>query len=144
MDNPNLDYTRPNLSYKTWPIDDDIVISGISGRFPESDNIDELAANLINNVDMVTRDDRRWPIGLNDNQTSRSGKIKNLKYFDNAYFCTLPILADSMEPGSRIILETTYEAIADAGIAPQQIRGTKTGVYVGINTVGMAFHVLFK
>lgn len=136
------------------PIDDDIVISGIGGRFPESDNIDELASNLLNGVDMVTRDGRRWPIGkspftfepifcshdyivgLNDNSTSRSGKIKNLEYFDNSYFCTLPILADNMEPGSRIILETTYEAIADAGIAPPQIRGSKTGVYVGINSVG--------
>lgn len=44
-------------------IDDDIVISGISGRFPESDNIDELKENLYNHVDMVTEDDRRWPVG---------------------------------------------------------------------------------
>lgn len=81
--------------------------------------------------------------GLYNDQTSRSGKIKNLEYFDNSYFCTIPILADTMEPGSRIILETTYEAIADAGIAPQKIRGTKTGVYVGINTVGMFFFLYF-
>lgn len=78
-------------------------------------------------------------LGLNDNHASRSGKIKNLDKFDNTYFCTLQILAESMEPGSRIILETTYEAIADAGIAPQSIRGSKTGVYVGINTVGKLF-----
>lgn len=45
-------------------IDDDIVISGISGRFPESENIDELKENLYNNVDMVTEDDRRWPVGM--------------------------------------------------------------------------------
>lgn len=43
--------------------DDDIVISGISGRFPESDNIDELNDNLYNHVDMVTEDNRRCPIG---------------------------------------------------------------------------------
>ena len=47
-----------------------------------------------------------------------------------------------MDPGSRIILETTYEAIADAGIAPQAIRGTRTGVYCGINTVGKLAVVL--
>lgn len=74
--------------------------------------------------------------GLNANEASRSGKIKDLALFDSTYFCTLPIIADHMEPGSRIILETTYEAIADAGIAPQQIRGSRTGVYCGINTVG--------
>ncbi|KAI2797161.1 hypothetical protein BLOT_011139 [Blomia tropicalis] len=137
-DPPGLDYSRPNLSAKTWPIDDDIVISGISGRFPESDSMDELESNLMNHVDMVTCDDRRWPVGLNDNKTSRVGKLKCLSKFDNTYFCTLPIIADCMEPGSRIILETTYEAIADSGIAPQLIRGTRTGVYCGINTVACA------
>ena len=54
----------PNCEKKSWPIDDDIVISGIGGRFPESDNLDELANNLIDNIDMVTRDERRWPIGM--------------------------------------------------------------------------------
>ena len=29
-----------------WQVDEEIVISGISGRFPESDNIDELKDNL--------------------------------------------------------------------------------------------------
>ena len=42
---------------------DEIVISGISGRFPESNTIDEFAENLFNNVDMITEDDRRWPTG---------------------------------------------------------------------------------
>jgi fatty acid synthase len=42
---------------------EDIVISGISGRFPESDSVDEFAKNLYNNVDMITEDDRRWPTG---------------------------------------------------------------------------------
>lgn len=43
--------------------DDDIVISGISGRFPSSDSIQEFKDNLFNGVDMVTADDSRWPIG---------------------------------------------------------------------------------
>jgi cell shape-determining protein MreC len=40
-----------------------IVISGIGGRFPESDTVDEFANNLYNNVDMIVDDDRRWPTG---------------------------------------------------------------------------------
>ena len=40
---------------------DDIVISGIGGRYPESDSLDEFRDNLYNNVDMITGDDRRWP-----------------------------------------------------------------------------------
>ncbi len=42
---------------------DDIVISGIACRLPESDNVEEFAQHLFNGDDMVTEDDRRWPPG---------------------------------------------------------------------------------
>lgn len=44
-------------------LDDDVVISGLSGRFPESDSVDEFKRNLFDGVDMVTDDERRWPKG---------------------------------------------------------------------------------
>ena len=43
--------------------DDEIVISGISGRFPDSDNIRHFQENLFNKVDLVSGDDRRWKLG---------------------------------------------------------------------------------
>lgn len=42
---------------------DEIVIAGISGRLPESNNLEEFWENLINGVDMVTEDNRRWKPG---------------------------------------------------------------------------------
>jgi fatty acid synthase len=42
---------------------DEIVISGISGRFPESENFDEFAKNLFANKDLIKEDERRWPKG---------------------------------------------------------------------------------
>ena len=42
-------------------IEDQVVISGMSGRFPESDSTDEFAYNLYQNRDLITEDDRRWP-----------------------------------------------------------------------------------
>ena len=42
---------------------DDVVISGISCRLPESDNIEEFRQHLIDKDDMVTDDERRWPKG---------------------------------------------------------------------------------
>lgn len=42
---------------------EEIVISGIAGRFPESDNVEILKKNLFDKVDLVTDDDRRWKIG---------------------------------------------------------------------------------
>ncbi len=46
-----------------FEVDEDIVISGIAGRFPEADTLDEFADNLYKNINMVTLDDRRWPQG---------------------------------------------------------------------------------
>ena len=39
------------------------VISGISGRYPESDNIDEFWTKLLQGTELYTADDRRWPLG---------------------------------------------------------------------------------
>ena len=42
---------------------EDIVVSGLGGRFPSSNSLDEFAENLYNKVDMITPDDNeeRWP-----------------------------------------------------------------------------------
>lgn len=42
---------------------DEVVISGIAGKFPESDNIRQLQNNLFNKVDLGTEDNRRWRQG---------------------------------------------------------------------------------
>jgi len=42
---------------------EEIVISGIAGRFPNSDNVEVLKKNLFNKVDLITDDDRRWKLG---------------------------------------------------------------------------------
>jgi fatty acid synthase len=42
---------------------EDVVISGVAGYFPESENVYQLRNNLFNKVHMVTVDDRRWKFG---------------------------------------------------------------------------------
>ncbi|XP_063375221.1 fatty acid synthase-like [Cydia amplana] len=111
--------------------DSEVVLTGLSGRLPESDNIDEFARNLFEGVDMVTDDDRRWTPGMHG-LPSRLGKLKDLKHFDAAYFNLFDKQADVMDPGMRILLEVTHETIVDAGYNPIELRGTRTGVYVGV------------
>lgn len=62
----------------------------------------------------------------------RTGKINNVDKFDAKYFDIPFIEAHQMDPQSRIVLEHTYEAIIDAGLNPNDLRGTKTGVFVGV------------
>jgi len=41
----------------------EVVISGVGGKFPMSENMDELRRNLNNKVNMVTENDCRWNKG---------------------------------------------------------------------------------
>ena len=50
---------------KTIPAaDDDVVISGISCRLPESENMEEFRQHLLRGEDMVTETNRRWQQGI--------------------------------------------------------------------------------
>jgi acyl transferase domain-containing protein/NADPH:quinone reductase-like Zn-dependent oxidoreductase/thioesterase domain-containing protein/acyl carrier protein len=109
---------------------EDVVISGVSGRFPESDNVEEFAQNLLNGVDMVTEQERRWPNGL-FGLPKRNGTIKDISRFDAEFFGINPKQVDNMDPQLRLLLEVTHEAIFDSGINPSEIRGTRTGVFIG-------------
>lgn len=115
-------------------IQDDICITGFSGRLPESSNIEEFKKNLFEGVDMVNDEPRRWPAGLHDLPT-RIGKIKDddLQNLDAQFFKLHQKQAECMDPQLRMLLECTYEAIIDAGVNPQDIRGSRTGVYIGVS-----------
>lgn len=82
---------------------------------------------------MVTNDERRWPSGLHGLPT-RTGKIKDLASFDATFFGVHAKQAHVMDPQLRMLLELTYEAIVDAGFNPNDVRGSKTGVFVGVSS----------
>nr|DBA27527.1 TPA: hypothetical protein GDO54_008007 [Pyxicephalus adspersus] len=111
---------------------EEIVIAGIAGRLPESDNLQEFWDNLIQGVDMVTEDDRRWKPGLYG-LPARNGKLKEINKFDASFFGVHPKQAHTMDPQLRLLLEISYEAIVDGGINPSDLRGTNTGVWVGVS-----------
>lgn len=66
---------------------EDVVIAGISGRLPESDSLEEFWENLINGVDMVTEDDRRWTPGWTY-RTFLSLRDHRVRALSNAQFTT--------------------------------------------------------
>eukprot|EP00102_Acyrthosiphon_pisum_P027204 XP_016664414.1 PREDICTED: fatty acid synthase [Acyrthosiphon pisum] len=111
----------------------EVVISGIAGRFPECNSTEEFKQKLYNNADLLTVDNRRWSPGMYG-VPSRTGKLKEINKFDAEFFGIHSKLANAMDAQLRILLEVTHEAIVDAGVNPQDIRGTRTGVYVGMMT----------
>ncbi|KAG4073632.1 hypothetical protein HA402_000856 [Bradysia odoriphaga] len=109
---------------------DEIVISGIAGRFPNTNNMKELAHNLYNKVDMIDDDESRWK-HFHPEIPTKAGKIRNIEKFDSSFFATLNKHANWTDPQMRMLLEHAYEAILDAGVSPQSLFGSKTGVFIG-------------
>ncbi|KOB67851.1 Fatty acid synthase, partial [Operophtera brumata] len=63
----------------------------------------------------------------------RNGKLKDLAHFDNTFFGVHAKQAHLMDPQLRLLLELTHECIVDAGLSPAELRGSRTGVYVGVS-----------
>lgn len=47
----------------TVSLEDEVVISGLAGVYPDSDNVTDFANKLFNKVDLISDDDRRWKLG---------------------------------------------------------------------------------
>ncbi|XP_055643690.1 fatty acid synthase-like [Toxorhynchites rutilus septentrionalis] len=112
-------------------LNDCVVISGISGRFPQSDNMHEFAANLYSGRDLMDDWETRWPQTMSD-VPRRSGKINNLDKFDREFFGFNRNQCNTMDAQQRLLLEHVYEAILDAGVNPETLRGSKTGVFTAV------------
>ncbi|MCU1503876.1 MAG: polyketide synthase, partial [Ilumatobacteraceae bacterium] len=58
--------------------------------------------------------------------------------FDAPFFGISPREAESLDPQQRLLLEVAWETFEHAGIAPDQLSGTSTGVFVGLGTYDYA------
>lgn len=81
---------------------------------------------------MTTDKEARWSDSLSQDLPRRKGIINNLNKFDASFFGIHSKQANAMDPQGRQIIECAYEAIIDAGIHPQTLRGSKTGVFVAV------------
>ncbi|KYN01673.1 PREDICTED: fatty acid synthase-like [Cyphomyrmex costatus] len=121
---------------------EEIVISGIAGRFPNSDNMNELRENLFNKIDLLRADHGRWKMEHED-IPRRMGTINKVQKFDADFFGLSFEQAHLLSPEMRLLLESTYEAIIDAGINPKQLRGKNTAVIIGISIVEAQTDLLY-
>ena len=66
--------------------------------------------------------------------TRRGGFLRQVDQFDAACFGISPREAQTLDPQQRLLLETTLESMESAGLAPDTLVGSSTGVFVGITT----------
>lgn len=119
-----------------------IAIIGIGCRFPGGvtgpDAFWDRLARGVDAIQEIPKD--RWDIdavydpdpATPGRMCTRSGGfIEGIDRFDPGFFGVSRGEADGMDPQQRILLEVAYEAIEDAGIAPDRLAGSATGVFIG-------------
>ncbi len=116
---------------------DMIAIIGVGCRFPGAPTPEAFWELLQTGQDAITQvPDERWNVsalaGLN---TSRwGGFLSDVDQFDAEFFSISPREATSLDPQQRLLLEVSWEALENANLAPADLAGSQTGVFVGIST----------
>src|SRR5206468_2274554 len=112
-------------------------IVGMGCRFPGGiTDPDALWRFFVDGGDAIrqapsTRASLRAPAG----QPARLGSfLDDVDRFDAPFFEISAREARSMDPQQRLLLEVSWEALERAGVRPSTLRGSRTGVYVGVMT----------
>ena len=66
--------------------------------------------------------------------TRRGGFVSNVDQFDPQHFGLAPTEAPHLDPQHRLLLETAWESLEHAAIAPDRLAGSDVGVFVGISS----------
>ncbi|KAL8766387.1 MAG: hypothetical protein Q9209_006821 [Squamulea sp. 1 TL-2023] len=121
-----------------------IAVVGISCRFPAGATDPEKFWKMLSGGESawsdVPQDRFTWetfhhPSPDMDGTTNHRGGHflkQNIAAFDAGFFAIHPTEASSMDPQQRVQLETAFEALENAGLTLEEIRGSDTAVYVAV------------
>ncbi|MDO5076732.1 polyketide synthase Pks13 [Corynebacterium sp.] len=118
----------------------DIAIVGMAARYPKAHTIAEFWDLIISGRDAMSElPEGRWSEYATDDvmmakmaaTQTISGYIEDIASFDAEFFGLSPLEAANMDPQQRIVLELAWEALEQAHIPANTLRGENVGVYIG-------------
>lgn len=139
---------QPTQAVKPQTGRDDVAIIGMSCRFPGAKNLRQFWDNLLNGVDSVREIPAdRWDVDrfyspepeVGKMYTKEGGYLEDVADFDAAFFNISDQEACWIDPQHRLLLENTWNALEDAGIAADAIDDRNVGVFMGIMSQDYAF-----
>lgn len=117
---------------------DDIAVIGMACQFPNgADSLEHYWEKLLEGYDGITdvpqeRTQLKEFCEKNDLHI-KGGFIENIDKMDAGFFGITPIEAKYLDPQQRLLLTNSYLALQDAFLDKKKLRGSKTGVFIGIS-----------
>ena len=119
-----------------------VAIVGMACRFPGADGLSAFWRMLEAGESGVIEGDpgsgvgrigALFPDGAQAPACRFGAYLDELALFDAAFFRISPVEAHLLDPQQRMMLETCWRALEDAGMDPERLKGSRTGVYAGIS-----------
>jgi acyl transferase domain-containing protein/acyl carrier protein len=110
-----------------------IAIVGMGCRFPGGADTPEAYWKLLEEGrEAIRREPASRRTGSDSGGARWGGYLEDVSGFDAGFFGISPREAASLDPQQRLLLEVVWESLEHAGMEPERLAGSPTGVFVGL------------